>query len=165
MPIARIPNGANNACYFITPTIKNWYYIFDRYSRWQILADSIKHCQQHKGLEVFAYVFMLNHLHLIVQSPDVSGFIRDFKKYTSNELIKNIRQNEPAVLDLFRNEDGSYTFWKEDNQPKILENEKFSLQKLNYIHNNPVIKGYVLSQEHWRWSSANQRSEIKISSW
>jgi putative transposase len=165
MPIARIHKPNNQCCYFITPTIKNWYYIFDRHNRWQILADSIIHFQTHKNLEVYSYVFMLNHLHLIVRSPDMIGFLRDFKKYTTKELIKNIRQHEPNVLELFKNEAVVYSFWKEDNQTKILETEKFGLQKLNYIHNNPVVKGYVERPEYWKWSSANPNSPIKVSEW
>ncbi len=164
MPIATIKKEANKALYFLTPTIKNWYYIFDRHNRWQILADSIKYCQQHKNLEIYSYVFMLNHLHMIVKSPDVAGFIRDFKKYTSTELIKNIKHTEPLVLNLFKDEEG-YSFWKKDNQPKILESQGFALQKLNYIHNKPVAKGYVLQPEHWKWSSANPKSEIRINPW
>ncbi len=143
MPLNRIHKANNQSFYFLTPTIKNWYYIFDRHNRWQILADCLIYCQRYKGLEVYAYVFMLNHLHLIVRSPDAIGFVRDFKTYTSKELIKNISEYEPEVLLLFRDENGQHGFWKEDNQPKILENERFTLQKMNYIHNNPVVKGYT----------------------
>jgi putative transposase len=162
MPKNRISLDANQAAYFITPTAWNWYYLFDRHNRWQILADSLVYCQKHKGLKIFAYVFMLNHLHLIVQSPDVGGFLRDFKSYTSHQLIENIAVTEPNVLALFTLEDGSHRIWKEDNQPKIIETESFGLQKLAYIHNNPVMKGYVEQPEYRRWSSANPRSSIVV---
>ena len=104
---------------------------------------------------------MLHHLHLIIQSPHATGFVRDFKKFTSKKILENIKTFEPNVLDLFKNSDG-YKFWKDDNQPRILENEKFALQKMNYIHNNPVVKGYVTRPEHWKWSSANLESEIVV---
>lgn len=162
MPKDRISTLCNNGCYFITPTIWNWYYIFDRHNRWQILADSIKYCQEHKNLEVYSYVFMLNHIHMIVKSPDVSGFLRDFKQFTSRMMIKNIAENEPNVLELFKIGDNNYRFWKDDNKPKLIEDKKFAMQKVNYIHNNPVKKGYVLAPEHWAWSSANPYSQIKI---
>ncbi len=161
MPKSRISKEANQSLYFITPTIQNWYYIFDRHNRWQIIADSIKFCQANKGLEVYCYVFMLNHLHLIIRSPDVAGFVRDFKKFTSKKLIENISESEPQVLELFKTENG-YRFWKDDNQPKIIESENFARQKANYIHNNPVVKGYVARPENWKWSSANPDSEIKV---
>jgi len=165
MPQPRINSALNKGqLYFITPTIQNWYYIFDRHNRWQIIADSIKFCQKNKGLEVFAYVFMLNHLHLIVKSPDIIGFLRDFKKFTSKKLIENINETEPNVLELFKM-DGGYHFWKYDNFPKAIESEKFFLQKVNYIHDNPVSNGYVRRPEDWRWSSANLQSEIEVVKW
>jgi putative transposase len=164
MPKNRVHHGAEQNIYFITPTIWNWYYIFDRHNRWQIIADSLKFCQETKGLEIYAYVFMLNHLHLIIRSPDAAGFLRDFKKFTSKKLIENIAKFEPQVLELFKTENG-YRFWKEDNQPKIIESEKFLLQKVNYIHNNPVVKGYVERPQFWKWSSANLDSEIKVLGW
>ena len=162
MPINRVAKENNKGIYFITPTIWNWYYIFDRHDRWWILADSIKYCQRYKGLEVYAYVFMLNHIHLVIKSPDVAGFLRDFKKYTSKKLIENIKEFEPNVLGLFTQGESGYRFWKEDNQPKLIESERFAIQKINYIHNNPVVKGYVELPEYWRWSSANSNSEIKV---
>ncbi len=164
MPKSRIFKELNQSFYFITPTIWNWYYIFDRHNRWQIIADSIKFCQENKGLEVYSYVFMLNHLHFIVRSPDIISFLRDFKKFTSKKLIENIAKSEPQILELFCTKDG-YRFWKEDNKPKIIESEKFAFQKATYIHNNPVVKGYVNRPENWRWSSANPKSEIKILEW
>lgn len=162
MPIAQIHQDNKHGCYFVTPTVCNWYYIFDRHNRWQILADSLIYCQAKKELEIFGYVFMLNHIHLIVRSPDVSGFLRDFKRHTSKKLEENMAETEPKVLDLFRSEERDYHFWKPDNQPKLIENEAFGLQKLNYTHNNPVVKGYVERPEYWKWSSANKNSIIKL---
>ncbi len=164
MLIAQISNQLKHGCYFVTPTIRNWYYIFDRHNRWKILAESLKYCQKNKGLEIFAYVFMLNHLHLIVRSQNVSGFLRDFKTHTSKQLKNNLSEHEPEVLKLFMDGDGVYKFWKEDNKPKLIETEWFLLQKMKYIHESPVSKGYVEKCEYWKWSSANPESEIKIAS-
>jgi hypothetical protein len=83
MPSRQIPSELNQGTYYLTLTVERWYYLFDRYNRWQILADSLRFCQEHKGLEFNSYVFLLNHLHLIATSPDVAGFIRDFKPFTS----------------------------------------------------------------------------------
>lgn len=164
MPISQIARDTKNGWYFLTPTVERWYYLFDRHNRWQILADSIAYCQQHKGLRLYGYVFMLNHLHMIVESPDVIGFLRDFKRHTSTRLKENLKEAELNVLQLFLDEDGVYRFWKPDNKPKRIEREKFFLEKLNYIHNNPVRKGYVERPEFWKWSSANPHSPIKVDS-
>lgn len=87
---------------------------------------------------------MLNHVHLIVSSPDVAGFIRDFKKIASKEFHRNIQMTEPNVLKLFLVSPGSYEFWEKTNMPKLIETEEFFRNKLEYIQNNPVKKQYVL---------------------
>jgi REP element-mobilizing transposase RayT len=161
MPSPRIPKDLNDRIYFMTFTVKNWYYLFDRHYRWNILANSLKYCQASKGLKLYGFVFMLNHIHLVASSADVAGFVRDFKKYTSKELQKNILQTEPNILKLFLDENGRYEFWSKTNMPKIIETEKFLYQKMEYIHANPVRKNYVAQADHWYWSSANPNCEIK----
>ncbi|MBE0437967.1 MAG: transposase [Methylomicrobium sp.] len=162
MPSRRIPIQLNAGTYYLTFTVQRWYYLFDRFNRWEILADSLRYCQEHKGLELNGYVFMLNHLHLIVSSPDVSGFLRDFKRFTSKKLKGNIEFHEPRILELFVDDSGKYRFWTDTNAPKKIENPGFYLQKLNYIHENPVRKGYVNRPEDWRWSSANRSSALMV---
>jgi REP element-mobilizing transposase RayT len=142
--------------------VQKWYYLFDRFNRWEILSNSLKYCQINKGLKIYGYVFMLNHIHLLVYADNVADFIRDLKKFTSKEIKKNILENESHVLELFLDKKTKeYSFWQESNQPKVIENEKYFLQKLRYVWDNPVRKGYVLKPENWKWSSANDESEIK----
>ena len=162
MPSRRVPMDLNNGTYFLTLTVQRWYYLFDHHHRWQILADSIRYCQDHKGLELNGYVFMLNHLHLIVTSPDIAGFLRDFKRFTSKQLKENLAVTEPSVLKLFIDSDGIYRLWMETNAPKKVEHPDFYVQKLNYVHENPVRKGYVARAEHWLWSSANPDSPLLV---
>jgi putative transposase len=162
MPSRRVPTDLNAGTYYLTLTAQRWYYLFDRHNRWQILADSMRYCQQNKGLELNGYVFMLNHIHLIVTSPDVAGFLRDFKRFTSKKLKENLETTEPSVLSLFVDAEGSYRLWRDTNAPKKIENPAFYLQKLNYVHENPVRKGYVARAEHWVWSSANPDSLLSV---
>ncbi len=162
MPSVRVSKKFNNSVYFLTFSTKNLYYIFDRQYRWNILADSLKYCQANKGLKLFHFVFMLNHIHLIVFSEDISGFIRDFKCFTAKKILENIKMTEPAVLKIFLNNDGEYEFWSKTNMPKLIETQDFFEQKMQYIQNNPVKKNYVIRPEDWYWSSANPSCEIKI---
>ncbi len=162
MPSRRVPIALNTGTYYLTLTVERWYYLFDRFNRWQILADSLRYCQENKGLQLNGYVFMLNHIHLIVTSPDVADFLRDFKRFTSKQLHDNLQHHEPRVLALFVDKNGTYQFWQETNAPKKIENPAFYLQKLNYLHENPVRKGYVLKPEHWVWSSANAGSPLLV---
>jgi len=162
MPSLRIAQELNNEMYFLTLTVKHWYYIFDRHDRWDILLQSLKYCQKEKNLKVYSFVFMLNHIHLIVKSPDVSGFLRDFKKHTSREIMQNIRATEPMVVKLFEDEERKYSLWQKTNMPKIIQTESFFFQKKQYIENNPVRKKYVTSPEHWIYSSAFSPALISL---
>ena len=105
---------------------------------------------------------MINHLHLIVSGNDIIGFIRDFKRHTSKEVQNNIIATEPKVLKLFDLGNGKYEFWSRTNMPKMLENEDYLFQKVNYIHENPVRRQYVKNPKDWRWSSANSDNDIVI---
>ncbi len=148
--------------HFITCTVQHWFYVLDRHSRWNILAESLQYCQKHKGLEIFAYVFMINHIHLIARAPDLIRVLCDFKKFTPREILKNITSTEPGVDDLFPKRNGKYKFWEETNFPKLIEAEDFLEQKADYIHHNPVRKQYVLEPQRWYWSSANPHQPIRI---
>ena len=161
MPSIRVNKDNNTGIHFVTFTVKNWYYVFDRHNRWEILLNSLKHCKENKGLKIYAYVFMLNHLHLIIQNDDLAGFIRDFKKFTSKEIKKNIIETETNILDLFQ-ESGEFIFWKKTNMPEFIENERFFMQKKIYIEENPVKKRYVEKPEHWYYSSANKNQPLKL---
>jgi REP element-mobilizing transposase RayT len=105
---------------------------------------------------------MLNHLHLITQSPDTAGFIRDFKKFTSKELKRNVQITEPRVLQLFI-KDEKYQFWQSRNMPEAIESKKFYEQKRQYIEQNPVRKQYVKHPEDWVYSSANTDHLLELS--
>ena len=82
-----------HAVYFLTFTIVDWVDIFTRKVYKDIIIDSLNFCQKNKELKIFGYVIMSNHLHLIVQAIGeipLSDIIRDFKKYTANNIIKSI---------------------------------------------------------------------------
>lgn len=155
MPSRRVPTELNLVTYFLTLTVERWYHLSDRFNRCQLLADSLRYCQEHKALSLNGYVFMLNHLHLIVTSPDVSGFLRDFKRFTSKKIRENIEAHEPQVLKLFVDGENQYRFWMDTNAPKRVENRDFYLPKLNYIHKNPVRKGDVRQPEYGLCSSGS----------
>ncbi|MEN6508434.1 MAG: hypothetical protein ABFD63_06615 [Smithella sp.] len=155
MPSVRINKELKDKIYFVTFTVHNWYYLFDRHHRFEILEDSFVYCQKNKGLQIFAFVFMLNHLHFIGTAPDMIAVIRDMKTFLAKELKRNIAGTERNLLKLFE-KDGEYHFWKETNFPKVIESEEFLNQKIKYVESNPVRKQYVLYPEDWRWSSASK---------
>ncbi|WP_236252705.1 transposase [Echinicola sp. 20G] len=81
--------------YFVTFTVNQWVDVFSRPIYAELLLESIKHCQKHKGLLVYAYVILTNHCHLIIGSKKepLSDIIRDLKKYTAKSIIKAIEEN------------------------------------------------------------------------
>ena len=88
-----------NACYFLTFTVVDWVDVFIRpvYKQIQIIVDSLNFCIEKKGLVVFGWCLMTNHLHLIAEAKDeykLSHIIRDFKKFTAHSLLKAI-EDEP----------------------------------------------------------------------
>jgi putative transposase len=152
--------------YFITCTVVNWVDVFTRKQYADIMTDSLNYCVYNKGLIIYGYVIMSNHLHLLVQAPEnLSDVLRDFKKFTSQSIIRAIEDNKTEsrrnwMLWLFKvaGSDNSnnikYQFWKPDNQPELCYELKFMWQKLNYIHNNPVAAGVVYKAEDYVYSSA-----------
>jgi len=78
-----------------------WVDVFTRLEYKEIITDSFTFCRKSKGLELYAYVVMTNHIHLIARAKEnyqLSDIIRDFKKFTAHKLLENIRQQlEKAV--------------------------------------------------------------------
>ncbi len=154
----------DNGIYFTTHTIVEWLPVFMEIKYFQIIIDSLKYCQKNKGLHVFGYVIMLNHFHLIAQSYIGVRFqdvMRDMKKFTSKAISKELeKDNRKLLLYVFKkaaeNEKGKrkYKIWQEDYHPQILYTNKVCRQKLAYMHNNPLRKGFVSKPEDWLYSSA-----------
>jgi REP element-mobilizing transposase RayT len=155
------------ADYFITFAVVEWIDVFTRKDYRDILLDSIRFCQNEKGMILNAWCIMSNHVHLIASAKnnDLSDILRDFKKFTSKQIIAAIENNKQEsrkewLLKLFREQgeknsrNANYQFWRQDNQPKELYSAAFTVQKINYVHNNPVEAGIVEKPEHYLYSSA-----------
>src|SRR6267154_1000702 len=81
------------APYYLTLQIVYWIDLFSRKSYRDIIIESLKYCRKEKNLEIFGWVIMSNHIHLIARSAsnDLSGALRDFKKYTSKKIIEEVQ--------------------------------------------------------------------------
>ena len=152
--------------YFITPTIVDWVDLFSRQIYRDIIIDSLKYCIEQKGLVVYGYVLMTNHLHLIVrsQSGKLSRTIQDFKKFTASSMIDAIKTEPESRKDwllhrfqwnaTLHQRGSDHQVWTHENHAEAIFSEKFFNQKLNYIHNNPVRAGWVENPEEYIYSSA-----------
>ena len=159
--------------YFISFAVKDWVDVFTRNEYKHILIESLEYCQQNKGLELFAWCIMTNHLHLIARSTDgllLSDILRDFKKFTSKAVLKAIKDNiqesrKEWLLKQFTVGKG-IQFWRSDNRPIELWSNAVIDQKLNYVHQNPVEAGLVFRAEDYVYSSARdyagERGLLKV---
>ena len=157
----------NEKAYFLTLTVVGWIDVFTRKNHKLALIKSLEYCQKEKGLVLFGYCVMPSHIHLIARSEGnytLSDILRDFKKHTSKELIKQIL-NEPEsrrewMLEYFKNAGDNlkgikdYKFWKDGNHAELISSNKFFNEKLDYIHNNPVKELFVERPEDYLFSSA-----------
>lgn len=153
--------------YFVTLTTVGWIDVFTRPQQKEMLIRSLKYCQKEKGLEVYAYCIMSNHLHMLCKAigeKSLPEIMRDFKKFTSKEVIKNIeaepesrrewmlRYFEDACYRLKR--DQKYKVWQDGYHAEELFSHKFITQKLHYIHRNPVKDRIVDKPQEYIYSSA-----------
>lgn len=146
--------------HFITCTILHWIPVFTRPETVTIILDSLRHLQK-EGLNLYAYVILENHLHLIAQSEQLDKDIRRFKSFTASQILLYLKQNNVKIIleqlafyKKAHKHDCAYQFWQEGVHPELMQNNEMMRQKINYIHNNPVKRGYVDMAEHWRYSSA-----------
>lgn len=82
--------------YYLTLTVVRWIDIFTRQTYKDIMIDSLKYCQKNKGLIVYAYVIMSNHMHMAVsaENNNLSDVIRNFKQFTSKHILFMVRRWE-----------------------------------------------------------------------
>lgn len=158
-----------NATYSLTFTIVDWVDVFIRPVYKQIIVDSLNFCIEKKGLTVFCWCLMTNHLHLIAEAREgfkLSDIIRDFKKYTAYLILNAIQHEHESRKDwmLYRFEYAGkylkrikkYHFWQDGSHAVYLDTYKpeMFLQRFNYIHDNPVRAGIVDNAEEYLHSSA-----------
>lgn len=135
--------------------------VFTRNEYKNILVDNLAYCQNNKGLEMFAWCIMTNHVHLIARAEEghsLSDILRDYKKFTCKAVLKAMIENQREsrkewLIKQFETEEGN-RFWRSDNQPVELWSNAVIAEKLKYIHQNPVEEGLVFRAEDYVYSSA-----------
>jgi len=153
--------------HFITATVVDWIDILSRQIYRDCIIESLSYCVRNKGMILYGYVIMTNHIHLIIQSKDgaLSDVLRDFKKFTATRIL-DLLQNSPesrrewilerlhkATFSHTRNK--NYQVWQAGNHAEEIYSEKFLWSKLDYIHLNPVRSGFVAKASDYVYSSAS----------
>ena len=147
--------------HFMTCTILHWLPLFTNKESVQIIIDSLIHLQKSDNLTIFSYVILENHLHLVAQSDDIAKTMQKFKSYTAYELLKLLQKNNAQTLleqlsfhKKAHRRESTYQIWEEGFHPKLIQSNSMMREKIEYIHHNPVKRGYVEESVHWRYSSA-----------
>ncbi len=167
--------ASTNETYFVTLTVINWIDIFTRPIYKDLLIDNLEYCRKEKGLEIYSYVIMTNHIHMIAcgKEKPLGDILRDFKTYTSKELFKEIKNNPKEsrkdwLIGLL-NKAGkknvlnvNHQFWQNYNQPIVIYDNRTFLIKQNYIHQNPVRAGFVVNDYDYLYSSACELSPLIV---
>lgn len=153
--------------HFITCTVVDWIDVFSRKIYRDIVIDCFRYCIENKGMLVYGFVIMSNHIHVILQSKEgkLSDLIRDFKKFTAKNILDAIQQNPESrrewMLERFakatetHTRNKNYQFWQYGNHAKEIYTLHFLWDKLNYIHLNPIRAGIVEKAQDYLYSSAS----------
>ena len=153
--------------HFVTATVVDWLDVFSRKNYRDCIIECFDCCIKNKGMVLYGYVVMSNHIHMIIQSNDgkLSDLLRDFKKFTAKTILEKI-QNEPEsrrewMLERFKlatethSRNKNYQFWQYGNHAEEIFTEHFLWSKLDYIHMNPVRAGIVTRIDDYIYSSAS----------
>jgi putative transposase len=149
--------------HFITSTIVEWLPVFTTTACCNILVHSFEYCRQQKKLRVHAWVILDNHFHVIVSGPKLARTLADLKKFTARQILHQLKVegrewllNQLAYFCANHKRESSHQIWQEGVHPQSITSDEMMLQKLEYLHNNPVKRGLVASPEHWCYSSAHE---------
>jgi len=161
--------------YFVSFAVVEWIDVFTRNEYKDIVLESLSFCQKEKGMEIFAWCVMPNHVHLIFRDTKLfkpAQLLGDFKRFTSNKIVQAIKANpresrKEWMLEQFKKSAlkspnvKHLQFWRHDNKPIELWSNKVIFEKINYIHYNPVEEGLVYKPEDFVYSSARDYSGEK----
>ena len=144
---------------YFTATILDWKHLLkpDKYK--DIIIKSLQFLVKEKRIELNAFVIMSNHIHLIWQiqpGHKKESVQRDFLKYTSQTIKRDLELNHPEVLKFFQvgAKDRKYQLWQRSPLSIDLWTKEVFIQKMDYIHNNPVTGGICSYPEKYKYSSA-----------
>ncbi|WP_462255198.1 REP-associated tyrosine transposase [Ferruginibacter sp.] len=172
--------GEDAIPHFVTFSVAGWIDVFSRERYKELFIESLKYCQENKGMVLDARVIMTNHVHLIISSNSnkIESIVRDLKKYTSKQIIKAIQENNMEsrkewMLNIFsytgknNNNNKEFQFWKQDYHPIELNIAEKIKQRLDYLHENPVRSGLIWEPWHYKYSSAidyytNEHGLLKV---
>ncbi|MFC5282632.1 REP-associated tyrosine transposase [Pedobacter alpinus] len=153
--------------YFVSFATIYWIDVFVRELYFDKLVESLAYCRKEKGMELYCWCIMPSHVHLIFRAKDANPgeLLKSFKMFTSKalqqEIENNMQESRKEWLLWMMERAGlknsnvkKRQFWQQNNKPIELWSAEVIDQKVEYIHNNPVVSGFVEEAHHWKYSSA-----------
>ncbi len=165
---------AHGNVFFVTSTVVGFIPVFNNADVNQIFIENLHFYQDRGDFRIIAFVLMPEHFHLIIKVNDkytVSQVMANFKRITSRQVTGYFRETgDEATIQLLQaassREPGSDSkLWKPRFDSFVLTNEKTLIEKIQYIHQNPVKRGLVRNAVEWPYSSARNyagRSDVLV---
>jgi REP element-mobilizing transposase RayT len=159
--------------YFWTATINNWQCLLKAVQYKDVIIKSLQYLSEKNKIDVFAFVIMPNHIHLIWRLNKANGketALSSFLKYSAHEFKKILQTDSRKNLAAYKVDAANkeYEFWKRDSLATLLHTKEVAFQKLDYIHYNPVKGNWKLVNDpcDYKYSSAKfYESGIKEFLW
>jgi putative transposase len=134
----------------------------------EYLADAIITARARHDFDLWAYVFMPNHVHLIIHPRQdeysIGGTLRSLKQPVSRRALDFLKRNNPDGLRLLATgqQDEPYRFWqKGGGYDRNITRARTLMETVRYIHNNPLRKGLVETADQWRYSIAADWQNVR----
>jgi len=147
-------------CYYITAVCKDRLPVFRTAPLKELACRAFDEARTSGGFLLFAYVIMPDHIHVITDGArKASQTLRYLKGISAHRVIEYLKERGyQSSLDKLRHEERErryrYSLWETESNVFSLTSERIFMQKVNYIHANPVRAGLVEDQFDYRWSSA-----------
>jgi putative transposase len=173
MPRSRYRFGDDHFPYFITNTIVAWLPVFSQPEFASVVIESWNFLQKERAIDLMAFVVMENHVHWIGAGPDLAKRVGEFKSFSATSIIKRMQAKgydtllqELSFYKARHKLDQDHQLWQEGSHPQQIDSDEMMWQKIEYIHNNPLRRGYIDDPTHWRYSSARayagQKSLVEV---
>ena len=145
---------------YITVVTKDRLPVFRTDKLRDIVCLALDEARRSAGFLLFAYVIMLDHMHLLTSRPSTtSNVLRVLKGITARRIIDYLKANSHSTsLAKLRHQERErnyrYSLWQTEKNVLPIFTEGMFMEKVNYIHQNPVRAGLVECPGDYRWSSA-----------
>jgi REP element-mobilizing transposase RayT len=145
---------------YITVVTKDRLPVFKTDRMKEILCRAINEARTAAGILLFAYVIMLDHLHLLTSRPaTTSEVLRRIKGVTARRVIDYLKNNNYSsslakLQHVVRERNFRHSLWQVEKNVLPVFSEGMFMEKVKYIHQNPVRAGLAERAVEYRWSSA-----------